>query len=129
MITTVVAEFFLINNKQSVIEFPLFLLVSTYILSISVCIIDIFSLLILLESISFLIIGISILTFSKISIEANLKYFVQNTVITGLSVLGIFGIYFIMKNTNFYILKIALNLLFFNFYNYNLILILFILNL
>jgi NADH:ubiquinone oxidoreductase subunit 2 (subunit N) len=129
MITTVVAEFFLINNKQSVIEFPLFLLVSTYILSISVCIIDIFSLLILLESISFLIIGISILTFSRISIEANLKYFVQNTVITGLSVLGIFGIYFIMKNTNFYILKIALNLLFFNFYNYNLILILFILNL
>jgi len=101
----------------------------TYILSIAVCIIDVFSLLILLESISFLIIGISILTFSKISIEANLKYFVQNTIITGLSVFGIFGIYFIMKNTNFYILKIALNLIFFNFYNYNIVLVLFVLNL
>jgi NADH-quinone oxidoreductase subunit N len=129
LITTVIAEFFLINNKQSMVEFPLFLLMGSYILSISVCLVDIFSLLIVLESISFLIIGISILTFSKLSIEANLKYFVQNTIVTGLSVLGIFGIYFILKNTNFYILKIALNFIFFNISDYNILFILFVLNL
>jgi NADH:ubiquinone oxidoreductase subunit 2 (subunit N) len=100
-----------------------------YILSISVCLVDIFSLLIVLESISFLIIGISILTFSKLSIEANLKYFVQNTIVTGLSVFGIFGLYFTLKNTNFYILKIALNFIFFNISDYNILFILFILNL
>jgi NADH:ubiquinone oxidoreductase subunit 2 (subunit N) len=122
-------EFFLINNKHSVVEFPVFILLCSYILSIAVVTIDIFSLLIIIESVSFLIIGLSILAFSKLSIEAILKYFIQNTLVTGLSVLGIFGIYFLMKNTNFFILKIAIFLIFSKFLSHYLCFVFFILNL
>lgn len=122
-------EFFLINNKHSIVEFPLLILLSSYILVISTAIIDVFSMLIVLESISFLIIGLSIMSFSKISIEAVLKYFVQNTLVTGLSVLGIFGIYFSIKHTNFFILRVALDLIFFSIINYNIIFIFCIFNL
>ena len=105
-------EFFLINNKYSIVEFPLLVLIASYVLVISTAIVDIFSMLIVLEAISFSIIGLSIMFFSKINIEAVLKYFVQNTLVTGLSVFGIFGVYFSIKNTNFFILKIALDLIF-----------------
>lgn len=128
-ITTILLEFFLINNKYSVIEFPLLILICSYILVLSVSVIDIFSMLIILESISFLIIGLSIMTFSRISIEGTLKYFIQNTLITGLSVFGIFGIYFSIKYTNFFILKIAINLIFYNTINYNVLFIFCIFNL
>lgn len=122
-------EFFLVNNKYSIVEFPLLILLFSYILVISTAITDVFSILIVLESISFLIIGLSIMSFSKISIEAVLKYFVQNTLIAGLSIFGIFGIYFSIKHTNFFILRVALDLIFFNIVNYNIIFIFCIFNL
>ncbi len=128
-ITTVLLEFFLISNKYNIVEFPLLILICSYILIIATSIIDIFSMLIILESISFLIIGLSIMTFSKISIEGTLKYFIQNTLITGLSVFGIFGIYFSIKHTNFFILKIAIDLIFYNILSYNTIFIFCIFNL
>lgn len=128
-LTSMLLEFFLINNKYSIVEFPLLVLIASYVLVISTAIVDIFSMLIVLEAISFSIIGLSIMFFSKINIEAVLKYFVQNTLVTGLSVFGIFGVYFSIKNTNFFILKIALDLIFFNIVNYNVIFIFCIFNL
>lgn len=128
-LTSILLEFFLVNNKHSIVEFPLLILISSYVLVVSTAIIDVFSMLIVLESISFLIIGLSIMSFSKISIEAVLKYFVQNTLVTGLSVFGIFGIYFSIKHTNFFILRVALDLIFFNIINYNVIFIFCIFNL
>jgi NADH-quinone oxidoreductase subunit N len=78
---------------------------------ILVAITDIFAILILFESLAFILISLSILNFTRASIEFNIKYFIQNTVITGLSVFGIFGIYFIYKTTNFFILNSFLNFL------------------
>ncbi len=66
---------FLINNKHSIVEFPLLILLSSYILVISTAIIDVFSMLIVLESISFLIIGLSIMSFFKNKYWSSFKIF------------------------------------------------------
>lgn len=99
------SESFIKNSKFNVIEFPVLIAFGVLVLLLLVSLIDIFAILIALESISFIMIGLTISVFTKVAIESCIKYFVQNTVITGISIFGIFGIFFICKTTNFYILK------------------------
>jgi len=69
-------------------------------------VIDIFLNFVILEILSFIIIGFSAFGLSKISLEASIKYFIYNTVVSGVSLFGFFCIFFCCKNTNFELLSI-----------------------
>src|ERR1700744_476840 len=61
----------------------------------------------LLNLFFFVTLCLSLFNFSKASVEAMVKYFVQNVFVAGLSGFGIFIIYFICKSTNIFVVKEA----------------------
>jgi len=66
---------------------------------------EIFITFILLEILFLIILGLSVSKFSHISLDSAVKYFVSNTIIAGISLYGIFGIFFISKSSSFAVLK------------------------
>lgn len=102
----------------------LFLLIcGGFVLLLMFSIIDIFLILITLEIISFIILAICIFNASEMSLEASIRYFIYNSIVSGISLFGIFGIFYLIKNFNLIILYYAFNTLdyLFNFKFYFLI--------
>lgn len=60
---------------------------------------------IVIESLFFLLMCLSALKFSNITVEACIKYFIQNVFISGLALLGLLIIYFVCKSTNIFVIK------------------------
>lgn len=78
-----------------------------FVLLMMFSIIDIFLILITLEIISFIIIAICIFNTSEISLEASIRYFIYNSIVSGVSLFGMFGIFYLIKNFNLIILYYA----------------------
>jgi NADH:ubiquinone oxidoreductase subunit 2 (subunit N) len=129
LLVNLLLEDFVNENKHNILEFPIIFFSCIIILLILSVLLDLFAILITLETLSFIIIGLSIVTLNKVSLEANIKYFVQNTVVSGISIFGIFGIYFITKNINFFLLKLIFNFLKIEILNYNMLFIIFFISL
>jgi NADH:ubiquinone oxidoreductase subunit 2 (subunit N) len=84
----------------------LFLLFSGVIVSLFInSVVDIFLNFMLLEILSFITVGIAAFSLSNISLEACIKYFINNTIVSGISLYGFFCIFFITKNSSFGILR------------------------
>jgi NADH:ubiquinone oxidoreductase subunit 2 (subunit N) len=60
------------------------------------------------ESLAFIFIGLLLVNFTSLQVESTIKYFVQNTVITGIEVFGVSLCYFISKSTNLALIQFIL---------------------
>jgi len=60
---------------------------------------------VVIESLFFLLMCLSALKFSNITVEACIKYFIQNVFVSGLALFGLLIIYYICKSTNIFIIK------------------------
>jgi NADH:ubiquinone oxidoreductase subunit 2 (subunit N) len=65
---------------------------------------DVFLSLIMLEVLSLVILALIFYNLSDTSLEASTKYFLYNTVVSGISIFGIFALFFITKTTRFGVL-------------------------
>lgn len=75
-------------------------MVTNVILLILISLVDLFAIIVSFEILSLLILGFCGLSMNKYSTEASIKYFTQNTIITGIVMFGLFFNYFIFKTTN-----------------------------
>lgn len=81
---------------------------SSFMLLFLISLYDIFAIFMVIESLFFLFLVLSVSKFTKEGVEIGVKYFVQNVFITGLSSFGIFIIYYTCKSTNFFIVVEAI---------------------
>jgi NADH-quinone oxidoreductase subunit N len=99
------------QSSSSLIELPLLFLVAVTLLLIINSLTDIFAIVLSFEILSLIIIGLCGLTMNKISTEASIKYFCQNSIITGLVLIGVFFYLFIFKNTNLLVTKLFIEII------------------
>ncbi len=104
-ITLLISKTFLKNSKYNLIEYSILVGFTSFLLIILVSLIDLFAMFVVIESLFFLLMCLSALKFSNITVEACIKYFIQNVFISGLSLLGLLIIYFVCKSTNIYVIK------------------------
>ena len=104
-ITLLISKNFLATSKYNLIEYSSLIGLTSFLLIILVSLIDLFAMFIVIESLFFLLMCLSALRFSNITVEACIKYFIQNVFISGLSLFGILIIYFVCKSTNVFIIK------------------------
>jgi NADH:ubiquinone oxidoreductase subunit 2 (subunit N) len=93
-----------INISTDLVVLPIF---GLFICLFLVSIINIFLILIVLEILSFIIIGLCVFNLSEISLESSIKYFVFNTIVSGITMFGMFCLYYILKNFNLIFLSFA----------------------
>lgn len=98
-----------INISTDLVVLPIF---GLFILLFLVSLINIFLILVVLEILSFVIIGLCVFNLSEISLESSIKYFVFNTVISGITIFGMFCLYYVLKNFNLIFLSYASEVLF-----------------
>jgi NADH-quinone oxidoreductase subunit N len=105
MITLIISKNFLSSAKHNLVEYPLLIGLVSFLLMLLVSLVDLFALFVVIESLFFLLMCLSALKFSNITVEACMKYFIQNVFVSGLALFGILIIYFICKSTNIFIIK------------------------
>lgn len=104
-------KFFVKQSLNSLLELPLLLLVAGVLLLVIGSLTDIFAIVLSFEILSLTIIGLCGLSMNKISTEASIKYFSQNSIITGLVLLGVFFYLFLFKNTNLVVTKLFIEII------------------
>jgi len=109
IICALLSKIYLKNSSNNLLELPLLFLFGTNTLLYIICFIDIFAIFILIEILSVIIIGVSALSATRASAEAVIKYFIQNTVVASISLLGIFIMYYLCKSTNLLIIRICID--------------------
>lgn len=105
--TIFLSKFLISSNKYNLVEYPILISLSSFLLVIVVSLYDLFAIFITIESIFFTTLCLSLFNFSRASAESCVKYFVQNVFVAGLSGFGIFIIYFTCKSTNIFVVKEA----------------------
>jgi NADH:ubiquinone oxidoreductase subunit 2 (subunit N) len=103
--SAVLAKPLLKANPYNMVEFPALLGFSSFLLCVFVSLYDIFAMFVVIESLFFLFLCLSVFNFAKFTIESCIKYFIQNVFVAGLSGFGIFIIYFICQSANLFIIK------------------------
>jgi NADH-quinone oxidoreductase subunit N len=89
------------------VEYPILISLGSFLLVIVVSLYDLFAIFIVIESIFFVTLCLSLFNFSRASVESIVKYFVQNVFVAGLSGFGILIIYFVCKSTNIFVVREA----------------------
>lgn len=112
LLSLILANTYTRQSMNSLMELSILFSAAVPVLFIITGLIDIFAIILSFEILSLLIIGLCGLTMDTISTEASVKYFCQNSIITGLTFLGIFFFLFIFKNTNILITQIFIELLY-----------------
>jgi NADH-quinone oxidoreductase subunit N len=107
--TLLISKIFLKNSKYNLVEYSILIGFTSFLLVILISLIDLFAMFVVIESLFFLLMCLSALKFSNITVEASIKYFIQNVFISGLSLLGLLIIYFVCKSTNIFVIKAVLD--------------------
>lgn len=107
VLTLFLSKFIVLSSRYNLVEYPILISLSSFLLITVVSLYDLFAIFILIESIFFTTMCLSIFNFSKASVESCVKYFVQNVFVAGLSGFGILIIYFVCKSTNIFVVKEA----------------------
>jgi NADH-quinone oxidoreductase subunit N len=112
LLCLLLANTYVRQSMNSLVELSILFSASVPILFIIIGLVDIFAIILSFEVLSLIIIGLCGLTMDKISTEASIKYFCQNSIITGLTFLGVFFYLFIFKNTNLLMTQVFIELLY-----------------
>ena len=118
-VSLLVSKNFLRNSNYNLIEYSILIGFTSFLLMILVSLIDLFAMFVVIESLFFLLMCLSALRFSNITVEACIKYFIQNVFVSGLSLLGLLMIYFVCKSTNIFVIKAVIIFQIFNNTNDN----------
>jgi NADH:ubiquinone oxidoreductase subunit 2 (subunit N) len=110
IVFSIIASFLLYKSvfRSSFIQIESIILfvIAIYSILFLVVVYDIFLMYICLEVIFLSTLGLTVFCFSIISLEAALKYFVQNIVVSAVSLVGLGFIFYFCKSTNIYIIKL-----------------------
>src|SRR5579872_3622540 len=100
------------KSVASFVELSILFSASIPVIFIIIGLVDIFAIILSFEILSLIIIGLCGLSMDKASTEASIKYFCQNSLITGLTFFGVFFYLFIFKNTNLLLTQFFIELLY-----------------
>jgi NADH-quinone oxidoreductase subunit N len=101
------SKFIISSSRYNLVEYPVLISLSSFLLMTVISLYDLFAIFIVIESIFFTTMCLSLFNFSRASVESCVKYFIQNVFVAGLSGFGIFIIYFVCKSTNIFVVKEA----------------------
>ena len=100
-----ISKHFLNYSRYNLVEYPVLIGFVSFLLIILVSLIDLFAIFIVIESLFFLLMCLAVMKFSHVTVEACIKYFMQNVFISGLTLLGLLMIYSVCKSTNIFVIK------------------------
>lgn len=100
-----ISKNFLNHSKYNLVEYSVLIGFISFLLIILVSLIDLFAIFIVVESLFFLLMCLSVMKFSHVTVEACIKYFMQNVFISGLALLGLLMVYSVCKSTNVFVIK------------------------
>jgi NADH:ubiquinone oxidoreductase subunit 2 (subunit N) len=88
------------------VESVILFVIAVYTILFLVASYDSFLIYVCLEIIFLCTLGLTVFCFSMIGVEAALKYFIQNIIISAVSLIGLGFIFYFCKSTNLYIIKL-----------------------